>query len=309
MCMPEGERNPDRMTCRRVAVLSDIHSNYYALKNCIDDAIREGADGFIFLGDYVSGLSEVTQTLDLVYRIRDTYPTVCLRGNRERYMLEEKCGSFPFTRGSNTGSYLFTHERLRPEDRAFFAALPCYERIQINGVDLELAHATKGDDRAYFYEQKPEILQVFPQMEAAYLITGHSHVQYSQAQGDKTIINPGSVGLPHGGDNRAKYALLQVSPEGVQWEFRAVSYDIRAVIHAQFASGLAAYAPCWAAGELYSVILGTGRTAGLLERISNLSKQDYSVWHNEKIWRQCLAEEGMALTEEEILAFYESTLI
>ena len=307
MHIPGQETNPDRMTCRRVAVLSDIHSNYYALKNCIDDAIREGADGFVFLGDYVSGLSEVTQTLDLVYRMRDTYPTVCLRGNRERYMLEEKCGSFPFARGSNTGSYLFTHERLRPEDRAFFATLPCHTRVNINGVDFELAHATKEDDRAYFYGQDADISNVFSQMEAAYLLTGHSHVQYSQTQGEKTIINPGSVGLPHRGDNRAKYALLQVSPEGVRWEFRAVSYDIRAVIRAQFASGLADYAPCWAAGELYSVILGTGKTAGLLERINNLSKQDYSVWQNETIWRQCLAEEGMALAEEDILAFYEQT--
>ena len=42
----------------RVAVLSDIHSNYYAFKACYEDAVKCGAESFIFLGDYVSDLSE-----------------------------------------------------------------------------------------------------------------------------------------------------------------------------------------------------------------------------------------------------------
>ena len=54
----------------RVAVLSDIHSNYYAFKACYEDAIKCGAEMFIFLGDYVSDLSEPQRTMDLVYEIQ-----------------------------------------------------------------------------------------------------------------------------------------------------------------------------------------------------------------------------------------------
>ena len=70
-----------------VAVMSDIHSNHRAFKACYEDALRHGADRFVFLGDYVSDLAQTRETLDLLYEIRDRYPTVCLRWNRERYML------------------------------------------------------------------------------------------------------------------------------------------------------------------------------------------------------------------------------
>ena len=53
-----------------VALLSDIHSNYYAFKACYEDAIKCGTEMFIFLGDYVSDLSEPQRTMDLVYEIQ-----------------------------------------------------------------------------------------------------------------------------------------------------------------------------------------------------------------------------------------------
>ena len=70
---------------KKVAVMSDIHSNYFAFKACCDDATEQGAQGFVFLGDYVSDLSEIRPTLDLLYEICGKYPSFCLRGNRERY--------------------------------------------------------------------------------------------------------------------------------------------------------------------------------------------------------------------------------
>ena len=60
-------------SCRRVAVFSDIHSNYDALKVCVEDAIAAGAEGFIFLGDYVSGLAEPAETMDLVYGLQERF--------------------------------------------------------------------------------------------------------------------------------------------------------------------------------------------------------------------------------------------
>ena len=39
-----------------------------------EDAIKCGAGMFIFLGDYVSDLSEHQRTMDLVYEIRSKYP-------------------------------------------------------------------------------------------------------------------------------------------------------------------------------------------------------------------------------------------
>ena len=38
----------------RIAVISDIHSNYIAFKTIIDDIKKENIDEIIFLGDYVT---------------------------------------------------------------------------------------------------------------------------------------------------------------------------------------------------------------------------------------------------------------
>ena len=56
--------------CCKVAVFSDIHSNYHAFRACFEDAKRHGAEQFIFLGDYVSDLANPCQCLDLVYEIQ-----------------------------------------------------------------------------------------------------------------------------------------------------------------------------------------------------------------------------------------------
>ena len=68
-------------TLSKVAVLSDIHSNYYAFKACVDDALHHGAQGFVFLGDYVSDLSELRPTLDLLYEIceKSTFYDILIR--------------------------------------------------------------------------------------------------------------------------------------------------------------------------------------------------------------------------------------
>ena len=190
-----------------VALLSDIHSNYYAFKACYEDAIKCRAEMFIFLGDYVSDLSEPQRTMDLVYEIGFKYPTVCLRGNREGYMLDCESGRSSFTRGSKSGSLLFTYEHLRKKDLEFIRGLKISDTIEIEGVRMEIAHAAMDNDRFYFDSNDGHTADIFPQMKCNYLLTGHSHKQYIQQNAGKTIINPGSVGIPQDGTRNPKYAL------------------------------------------------------------------------------------------------------
>ncbi|MDP1614602.1 MAG: metallophosphoesterase family protein [Methylococcales bacterium] len=53
----------------RIAVLSDVHSNYIALKMVIDDAQKRGVDDFWFLGDAVGYGWQPLETLDSLGRI------------------------------------------------------------------------------------------------------------------------------------------------------------------------------------------------------------------------------------------------
>ena len=286
-----------------VALLSDIHSNYHAFKACYEDAVKCGAESFIFLGDYVSDLSEPQSTMDLVYEIQSKYPTVCLRGNREGYMLDCESGHNSFARGSKTGSLLFTYEHLRKKDLEFIRGLKISDTIEIEGVKFEIAHAAMDNDRFYFDSNDGHTADIFPQMKCDYLLTGHSHKQYIQRNAGKTIINPGSVGIPQGGTRNPKYARLDIVDGTVSCEFREVPYDMSEAIRSQFASGLVDCAKYWAIGILYDMITGDECVLRLLETVGKTG--DFA---NEEVWRSAALELGMKLTEQEILAVYQKMM-
>ncbi len=288
--------NISRLSARKVALMSDIHSNYLAFKTCFEDALMCGADSFVFLGDYVSDLSEPNKTMELVYDIRSNFHTVCLRGNRERYMMDCDNGNVNFSRGSKSGSLLYTYEHLIKNDIEFFKRLNISEIIEINGVVIEIAHSTAKNDRYYFDNKDGHIADVLPQMKCKYLLTGHSHIQYIHKEDSKTIINPGSVGLPHFGTNFAKYALLDISDGELSCILREVPYDIEKVIHSQFSSSLVDYAKYWAIGILYDIITGKECVMDLLKYVEKTGGQC-----NEEVWHKAACNLGMKLNEREII--------
>ena len=285
----------------RVAVLSDIHSNYHAFKACYEDAVKCGAETFIFLGDYVSDLSEPQRTMDLVYETQSKYPTVCLRGNREGYMLDCESGRSRFVHGSKSGSLLFTYEHLRKKDMEFIRGLRISDTIEIEGVRIEIAHAAMDNDRFYFDNNDGHTADIFPQMKCDYLLTGHSHKQYIQQNAGRTIINPGSVGIPQDGTRNPQYALLDVADGTVSCEFREVPYDMTDAIHSQFASGLVDYAKYWAIGILYDIITGEECVLKLLSAVEKSGE-----FANEEIWKTAAIEMDMKLAEQEILEWYKN---
>lgn len=294
-----------QLNCQRVAVLSDIHSNYYALLACLTDAQNEGADGFVFLGDYVSGLANPTQTMDLVYQTQERYPTFCLRGNRERYMLDHKNGVDIFAPGSNTGSFLFTSNQLRERDFSFFANLPISATVKINDVTMELAHATQKNDRFYFEKGDKKISSIVNEMNEKYLLCGHSHKQYIHKEQGKVIINPGAVGLPHGADFRAQYLLLTVEKDSIICTFRQVPCNIEETIHAQFQSKLVQIGQCWAISDLYGAITGKEYTKDLLTKMYAHKPVNKDTLADEKIWQMYTTFLKMRFSEAEILGFWK----
>ena len=282
--------------CRRAAVFSDIHSNYQAFRACFEDAKAHGADCFLFLGDYVSDLAQPRNCLDLVYEICALYPTVCLRGNRERYMLEHEAGLSHFTQGSKSGSLLFTFEQLTQRDLDFFRSLPVCTRIEINGVPVEISHAFKENDRCYFESSDAKIMEIFTQMECGFLLTGHSHRQYIRHHGGKTIINPGSIGVPMDSGGLSQYALLDAHDGTLDCILRSVPYNLAATVHAQFESGLVDYAKYWALSVLQDVITGKECAINLLQQVSRLGDV-----YSEENWQAAALRSGLPMTEKEIL--------
>lgn len=284
----------------RAAVLGDIHGNYRAFQACVEDARNLGAECFVLLGDFVTDFSYPERTMDLIHSLRKQYPCYAVRGNRERYLLEHREGKAEFVPGSKTGSLLYTYERLREKDFTFFAEIPIYDRVTLQGVPMEIAHAEKDSDSLVFQPGEERMQDIFRSMETKLLLTAHSHLQYIQRYADKVILNPGAAGVPMRMVGKCPYALLEFSANGVSCLLRQVPVDLEPIIREQFDSGLVQEGGYWAIAILNNLLTGRNRTIAILNRVL-----DQNGAFREEVWARSARELGLAVTMEELLALWE----
>ncbi len=191
----------------KIAILSDIHANITALKACIEDLQQQSIDLLVFLGDNVSDYPLPEATFDYIYELKKQYSTVFVKGNREDYLLNPK---EHWKASSKNGSLYHTCQHLRPMDIEFMKTMPLNQRIELEGTDpILIAHGSPMDCYQGLYKDDPELMNWFDKFEEKLLIVGHTHAPFILKQGERMIINPGSVGSSVNGDNRAQYLLLE----------------------------------------------------------------------------------------------------
>ena len=239
-----------------IALLSDIHSNSAALKTCLDYARSRGADSYILLGDYVSECAYPERTMDMLYELRREFPCEFIRGNREEYMLANRARPEGWAYNSGTGSLLYTYERLRPEDFAFFEMLEATKTVG----DFFLCHGTPLKSRGSLAADKEETPSLLAGVGAPIILCGHTHQQYQYRKWGKHVINPGSVGMAAEGKGFLTcMALLHETVEGWDAELIRLPYDGRQSIREILESGLAEKGHVWAAMTAHMIC--TGRLA------------------------------------------------
>jgi predicted phosphodiesterase len=218
----------------RWAVVSDIHGNLPALQAVVADAAaRGGVDGWLNLGDIVSGPLWPAETAD--WLMARGWPAIA--GNHERQLLtlpRERLGA----------SDRHAAERLAPAQRAWLAALPA---TMWPAPGLLCVHGTPASDLEYLLETvtpaglraaaAEEVAARLGEVAAELVLCGHSHLPREVRLGLLRVVNPGSVGLPaydddhpwphvvENGTPQARYALVGHGSTGWTVELRAVDYD------------------------------------------------------------------------------------
>lgn len=229
----------------RFAVLSDIHGNLPALDAVIADARAQAVDGFVNLGDIVSGPLWPAETAERLMPLG--WPSIA--GNHERQLLGQ-----PVDQMSATDRQ--TAARLAPTHRAWLASLPATHRLR---DDLLLCHGTPTSDLHYLMETvtpghvrggdsgvrpatRDELLQRLADtmlgVPGALILCGHTHRPRCERLADgRMVVNPGSVGLPayddlhphphviETGSPHARYAIVTRQAEGWGVKLRKVAYD------------------------------------------------------------------------------------
>jgi diadenosine tetraphosphatase ApaH/serine/threonine PP2A family protein phosphatase len=219
----------------RVAVVSDIHSNLYALEAVLAAIEAEAPDELWCLGDLVGYGPRPNECCALIAGRAD----VCLAGNHDLGVL----GTIDLVEfGGEAGiAARWTRDVLDPEARALLEGLE--PKGTAHGVALY--HGSARDPVWEYVLSDEAALATLEIAGSPLVLVGHSHVALRVAQsgdGDldgglaaagtelalaevQTLLNPGSVGQPSAGDPRAAYLVLDLDARRAS--FRRVEYDIQ----------------------------------------------------------------------------------
>lgn len=279
-----------------IAVLSDIHGNYIALQKCLDCAIGKGINTFIFLGDYLGELAYPQKTMGMLYSLNERYKCFFIRGNKEDYWINyerEPRGWKEYD--STTGCLYYTYKNLTEKDLRFFKSLPLKEELKFDGLPpVTVCH---GSPRKANEKMLPDDENTFLIMEnnsGDLILCGHTHIQGRIERGGKTVLNPGSAGVPLRSNCKAQFMILSGERGIWDYEFISLGYDTKAVINDLHFSGLSKKAPYWC--KVTENLLKTGEMSHgeVLARVVALCEDRFGEcnWPNvpEECWEQAVRE-------------------
>ena len=220
----------------RIAFLSDIHSNIEALDACLKHAGENGAERFVFLGDFVGyGADPEAVVADVARRVAEG--AVAVKGNHDE-AIEKRAG---YMNVSTKQSIDWTRGALSAERRAFLASLP----LLVREGEMCFVHASAAAPARWDYVDTPsEAQRSADAAQSIYTFSGHVHDQmlyFEGAQGKWSAFQPtpgspvpirsgrrwlalvGSVGQPRDGRPAAAYTLFDSAREQVT--FHRIAYD------------------------------------------------------------------------------------
>ena len=211
----------------RIAALSDPHGNAVALEAVIADLKRQSPDAVLVLGDLTMRGPQPKECVDLV---RSLNPLAVLRGNYDDLFAGPPWPWFdpqvPKHQYIQRG-YAYDCERLTAEDRRWLATLPEHRALVLEGIPVELFHATPTSLREITWPWAPleELERLKANEQTKLVIFGHIHHAFVRQARGTLVVNPGSAGLPFDGDTRASYAIIDLNGPDIAVQLRRVTYD------------------------------------------------------------------------------------
>lgn len=217
----------------RVAALYDIHGNLPALEAVLQELRQADVDQVVVGGDLVPGPMP-RETIQLLLDL--DLPVQFIHGNGELAILAQiaatRTGVVTYwgtTSGEPLpepylGNYLWTAQRLRPEDESMFASWTKTLRLEIDGLGTVLfCHGTPRSETEIFTRLTSEtrLLSLFEGLEVAIVVCGHTHMQFDRMIGRTRVVNAGSVGEPYGAPG-ASWLLL-----GPDVQLQHTPYNLR----------------------------------------------------------------------------------
>jgi putative phosphoesterase len=212
----------------KIAIISDIHSNLFALEAVLAHAESMGIKRFWCLGDYLH-FNAFPQEIVRTIRKLDV---VSIHGNVDEMVLAMK----KFDKKKNETEipedklpFQWTYRQLTKKSKDYLKDLPKVKRIKINKNRFLLVHGSPIaiDDPIYIDTSEERLQELAKIAKADFVLCGHTHIPFFREVAGVSFVNPGSVGKPIDGDTRACYAVLNIKKANISIEQYRVEYDVK----------------------------------------------------------------------------------
>jgi len=289
-------------TNMKYAVISDIHGNLPGLQAVLSDAKAQGADKYLFLGDYITNYTWCNEVLDL---IRSLDNAVAVSGNHEEvyYQNLHKADKeeWRIDKQYETLKLLYwAYKQLSPKNLQYILELPVTQTIAEHNINM--VHASKiffrepkvdcnhtygfwkmVQDKPITHEEflalgreemlaRPDVVEDILALPKGLYLFGHNHLQFHMEYEGRLFVNPGSCGEPLDCNTDAAYTIVEYDDGTWTINERRVPYDVDMVREKLMKSETYAYTPDWC-----YILLGnlTGRdyTADFIGHLNEVSQE------------------------------------
>jgi putative phosphoesterase len=208
----------------KLAIMSDIHSNKYALKEVFHFLNGQKIDKFIFLGDFFGYYPWAQETFELIKP--NLNKSIQILGNHDSLIIQNETPEIL----PEYWDVIQHNKQQLPDDVLFWLKeLTASKNFEIDGLKFKIFHGTPDDPlMGRFYPDDMKIYDWFPQ-KGEIILLGHTHYPIlKNVDNGGIIINPGSVGQSRDGNLSSSFCILDTL--SLEINFYRVPYDTEKVI-------------------------------------------------------------------------------
>ncbi len=186
----------------KIVVVSDLHGNFDALS-----ALPESGDELWVLGDLVNYGPQPSEVVSFVRG----HAAAIVRGNHDNavgFNVDPRCT--PRYHEMANATMQLSNAELDEAAKEFLRGLPKTQILVREGKRFMLCHAVPSDPLyGYCPQDSARWQHEVENIQADYLLVGHTHTPFVKRVGQTTVVNPGSLGQPKTGKPDACYAVWQ----------------------------------------------------------------------------------------------------
>jgi len=202
----------------RILLISDVHSNFPALRAVLADAAFH--DAVVCAGDVVGYGPNPVECVEKI----SLGGFLSCQGNHDKAVATVETNWF---NEDAQEAIRVNRGMLGPAHLKWLEELPTGSNIELGGLRVVVFHGSPTEPlTSYIFPDDAEAQAegFLYAARADVMVLGHTHVPYTVETKRGILVNPGSVGQPRDGDPRASYAILDTDAKTI--EQRRTPYPI-----------------------------------------------------------------------------------